>query len=125
MPTSYDINLHFLAKKAKNRLTSRNESTTNEYNKYVQKANDTYIKILKMIANDETVYDPIARFVGKDLKSVPDSSEKVRTVLETSNYVNQVKQRVRFDLVKMSRDNELVEIDGKFYDPLDLLRKLH
>ncbi|MDE6275931.1 MAG: hypothetical protein K2M75_05265 [Clostridia bacterium] len=125
MPTSLDTNLHYLAKKAKSRLSGRNEDKPVEYNKYVQRAKDTYQLILKMATEEQTVYNPISRFVGKDLKNVPDSSEKVRTVLETSRHVDEVKQRVRADLIKKARNNETVVIDGKEYDPLDLLRKLH
>ena len=125
MPTSYDIDFHYFAKKAKSRLSGHDERKTSEYNKYTQRANDTYSLILRMATEEETVYNPIARFVGKDLKSVPDSSEKIRTVLETSKYVGEVRQRVRTDLVKKARNNEPVYIDGKEYDPLDLLRKLH
>lgn len=125
MPTSYDIDLHYLAKKAKSRLSSHNEVSPNEYNKYIQRANDTYLLILKMVTEEHTVYNPISRFVGKDLKNVPDSSEKIRTVLETSRHVGEIRQRVRSDLIKKARNNETVNVDGKEYDPLDLLRKLH
>ena len=125
MPTSIDTTVHFLAKKAKSRLTGRNENTPNEYSKYAQREKETYQMILKMATEEETIYNPISRFVGKDLKSIPDSSEKQRTVLETSRYTDSVRKRVRSDLVKMSRNNEILVIDGKEYDPLDILRRLH
>ena len=125
MPTSYDTNLHFLAKKAKNRLAGRNDSTQSEYNKYMSRVNETYMMILRLAIEEETVYNPISRFVGKDLKTIPDSSEKVRTVLETSSHVSEVKKIVRADLVKKDRKGEPVIVDGVAYDPLDILRKLH
>ena len=125
MPTSYDTNLHFLAKKAKNRLVGRNETTQNEYNKYLTRVNETYMMILRMAIEEQTVYNPISRFVGKDLKTIPDSSEKVRTVLETSSHVSEVKKIVRADMVKKDRNGETVVVDGVEYDPLYILRKLH
>ena len=125
MPTSYDTNLHFLAKKAKNRLTGRDEETQTEYNKYINRVKETYMMILRMAIEEQTVYNPISRFVGKDLKTIPDSSEKVRTVLETSSHVSEVKKIVRADMVKKDRNGESVIVDGVEYDPLDILRKLH
>lgn len=125
MPTSYDTNLHFLAKKAKNRLVSRDEATQNENNKYMVKVRETYMMILRMAIEEQTVYNPISRFVGKDLKTIPDSSEKIRTVLETSSHVSEVKKIVRADLVKKDRSGEPVIVDGVEYNPLDILRKLH
>ena len=124
MPTSIDTSVHFLAKKAKSRLSGRNENAPNEYNKYVQRERETYQMILKMTTED-TVYNPISRLVGKDLKTIPDSSEKQRTVLEISRYADGIRKRVRRDLVIKARENETVNVDGKEYDPLDLLRKLH
>ena len=124
MPTSIDTSVHFLAKKAKSRLSGRNENTPNEYNKYVQREKETYQMILKM-ATEDIIYNPISILVGKDLKTIPDSSEKQRTVLEISRYADGIRKRVRSDLVKKARDNETVIIDGKEYDPLDILRKLH
>ncbi len=94
MPTSYDTNLHFLAKKAKNRLAGRDEETQSDYNKYMKRVNETYMTILRMTIKEDIVYNPIAIYLGKDLKSLPDSSEKVRTVLETSSYVSEVKKMV-------------------------------
>ena len=125
MPTSYDTNLHFLAKKAKNRLAGRNETTQTEYTQYMTKVKETYNMILRMAIEEQTIYNPISRFVGKDLKTIPDSSEKVRTVLETSSHVSEVKKIVRADLVKKDRNGEPVIVDGVAYDPLDILRKLH
>ena len=125
MPTSYDTNLHFLAKKAKNRLAGREDATQTEYNKYLNKVNETYMMILRLAIEEQTVYNPISRFVGKDLKTIPDSSEKVRTVLETSSHVSEVKKMVRADLVKKDRRGEPVIVDGVAYNPLDILRKLH
>lgn len=124
MPTSIDTSVHFLAKKAKSRLTERNENTPKEYNKYVQREKETYQMILKM-ATEDIIYNPISILVGKDLKTIPDSSEKQRTVLEISRYADGIRKRVRSDLAKKARDNETVVIDGKEYDPLDILRKLH
>ena len=125
MPTSYDTDLHFLAKKAKNRLVGHNDAKPDEYNKYMKRVNETYMMILRMAIEEQTVYDPIARFVGKDLKSLPNTSEKVRTVLETSSHVSEVKKIVRADLIKKARAGEPVIVDGVEYDPLDILRKLH
>lgn len=125
MPTSYDTNLHFLAKKAKNRLTSRGDEEQSEYNKYLKRVNETYTTILRMAIDEQTVYNPISIYVGKDLKSIPDSSDKVRTVLETSSHVSEVKKLVKSDMIKKIRAGEMVVIDGIEYDPLDILRKLH
>ena len=125
MPTSIDTSVHFLAKKAKSRLSGRVEDTPSEYNKYAQKYEETYQKILKMATEEETVYNPISRFVGKDLKNIPNSSEKVRIVLETGRYIEEIKKRVRADLWKKVRQTEKVVVDDKEYDPMDLLRKLH
>lgn len=125
MPTSIDIDLHFWAKKAKNRLSGHSEDKTNEYNKHLQRENEIYNMILEMATEEQTTYNPISRFLGKDLSKVPDSSEKTRIVLETSRQVETIRQKVKYDLVKMLRRNEYVVIDGKEYDPLDLLRKLH
>ena len=125
MPTSYDTNLHFMAKKAKNRLTSRGDESQNEYTKYSKKISETYMTILKMAIEEQTVYNPLSIYLGKDLKSIPDSSEKVRTVLETSSYVGEVRKLVRADMLKKVRNGEPVIVDGVEYDPLDILRKLH
>ena len=125
MPTSYDTNLHFMAKKAKNRLTSRGDESQNEYTRYLKRLNETYMKILRMAIEEQTVYNPISIYVGKDLKSIPDSSEKVRTVLETSSFVDEVKKLVRADMNKKIRNSEPVVVDGVEYDPWDILRKLH
>lgn len=125
MPTSIDTTVHFLAKKAKSRLSGRNENTPNEFNKYVQRDKETYQMILKMATEEETIYNPISRFVGKDLKNIPDSIEKQRTVFEMSRYIEGIRKRVRIDLVKKARENESVVVEGKEYDPLDLLRNLH
>ncbi len=125
MPTSYDTNLHFLAKKAKHRLAGRDDQSQNVYNKYINRVNETYLMILRMAIEEHTVYNPISIYLGKDLKSVPDSSEKVRTVLETSSYVNDVRKIVKADMVKKVRNGEPVVVDGVEYDPLDILRKLH
>ena len=125
MPTSYDTNLHFMAKKAKNRLTSRGDESQNEYSKYLKRVNETYMTILKMAIEEQIVYNPLAVYLGKDLKSIPDSSEKVRTVLETSSYVDEVRKLVKADMLKKLRAGESVTVDGVEYDPLDILRKLH
>ncbi len=125
MPTSYDTNLHFLAKKAKNRLAGRDEETQSDYNKYMKRVNETYLTILRMTIKEDIVYNPIAIYLGKDLKSLPDSSEKVRTVLETSSYVSEVKKMVKADMIKKTRTGEPVIVDGVEYDPSDILRRLH
>ncbi|MCI8421221.1 MAG: hypothetical protein K2O86_06240 [Clostridia bacterium] len=125
MPTSYDTNLHFLAKKAKNRLAGRDEETQSDYNKYMKRVNETYMTILRMTIKEDIVYNPIAIYLGKDLKSLPDSSEKVRTVLETSSYVSEVKKMVKADMIKKTRTGEPVIVDGVEYDPSDILRRLH
>ena len=125
MPTSYDTNLHFLAKKAKNRLSGREDIEMSDYNKYLARVNETYMMILRMAIEEETVYNPISRFVGKDLKSIPDSSEKVRTVLETSSHVSEVKKIVKADLIKKARMGEPMIFEDVAYDPMDILRKLH
>lgn len=125
MPTSYDTNLHFLAKKAKHRLSGRKEKPQSEHNKYVKRVNETYSTILRMSIEEQTVYNPLSVFVGKDLKSIPDSSEKIRTVLETSSHVSEVKKMVRADMLKKVRNGEYVVVDGIEYDPMDILRKLH
>ena len=125
MPTSIDTNVHFLAKKAKCRLSGGNKNTPTECSKYEQRDKETYQMILRMLAEEQTVYDPIARVVGKDLASIPDSPEKTRISLETGKYINEIKKRIRCDLIKLARRNETIVIDGKEYDPFDLLRKLH
>ena len=125
MPTSYDTNLHFLAKKAKNRLAGRDEETQSDYNKYMKRVNETYMTILRMTIKEDIVYNPIAIYLGKDLKSLPDSSEKVRTVLETSSYVSEFKKMVKADMIKKTRTGEPVIVDGVEYDPSDILRRLH
>ena len=125
MPTSIDTNVHFLAKKAKCRLSGYNENIPAECSKYAQRDKETYQMILRMLAEERTVYDPIARVVGKDLTSIPESPEKTRISLETGNYINEIKKRIRSDLIKLTRRNETLVIDGKEYDPFDLLRKLH
>ena len=125
MPTSYDTNLHFVAKKAKNRLAGRDEETQSDYNKYMKRVNETYMTILRMTIKEDIVYNPIAIYLGKDLKSLPDSSEKVRTVLETSSYVSEVKKMVKADMIKKTRTGEPVIVDGVEYDPSDILRRLH
>ena len=125
MPTSYDTNLHFLAKKAKNRLAGRDEETQSDYNKYMKRVNETYMTILRMTIKEDIVYNPIAIYLGKELKSLPDSSEKVRTVLETSSYVSEVKKMVKADMIKKTRTGEPVIVDGVEYDPSDILRRLH
>ena len=63
MPTSYDTNLHFLAKKAKNRLAGRNDETQSDYSKYMNRVNETYMMILRMAIEEQTVYNPIKHMI--------------------------------------------------------------
>ena len=91
----------------------------------MKRVNETYMTILRMTIKEDIVYNPIAIYLGKDLKSLPDSSEKVRTVLETSSYVSEVKKMVKADMIKKTRTGEPVIVDGVEYDPSDILRRLH
>ncbi len=125
MPTSNDIDLHYLAKKAKSRLSNHNDGKTQESNKYIKKANEDYFKVIRMIAEEETVYNPVARLVGKDLHNIPDSSEKQFAVFQTIQTMVQMRNKFKRELTKASRAHVPFVLDGKEYNPDDLLSKLH
>ena len=92
MTPSKDFNLHSLAKKAKHRLIGKLDNSQVAYvSKSANQRCEYYCKVVRMLTSTEKVYDPIARLIGKDLSTIPDSSEKQRLVFNTCKEFNYVR----------------------------------
>ena len=87
MTPSKDFNLHSLAKKAKHRLIGKLDNSQVAYvSKSANQRCEYYCKVVKMLTSTEKVYDPIARLIGKDLSTIPNSSEKQRLAKNSTTY---------------------------------------
>ena len=125
METSKDCNLHFLAKKAKSRLAGNFDGVKQKYtSKQTKSFSETYCKVVKIVMSDEKIYDPIARLIGKDLTTIPDSVDKQRMVLCASNDYNAAIKRLRGESVKAVREGKPFVFEGREFEPNDILRKI-
>lgn len=128
MPTAIGIDLHFLAKKAKYRL---NNNTIN-FDKYDGQARkiiydkdfDNYYKVVKMLNEDTTIYDPISKLLGKDLSKIPDSPSKQRLVLETSNMYAAMRARLRKEIRLAVREHKNLKIGDLDISPDRLIPRI-
>ena len=120
-----EFNLHSMAKKAKHRLSS---NYIDDKQSYVSKSSrmsiDEYNKVLKMLLSPERISNPVARFIGKDLSNIPNSSEKQKLVLDTISRLDALRNHIKIDAYKASRENRSIVVDNNEYDPKDILEKL-
>ena len=121
-----EFDLHSMAKKAKHRLVGKLDDTQANYISTNAKRNhDDYCKVLKMVLSEETISNPIARFIGKDLSTIPDSSEKQRLVFNAISTLDKLRGDIKIDAYKASRENRRFIVEDKEYDPSDILDKLN
>ncbi len=127
MPTSLDFNYHFLAKMAKSRLVKEagSQSRASKPRLPLSIDLDFYYKVVKILASEETVYNPISRLIGKDLERIPDSCEKQRVVLDVINRYSQVRHMLKRDLTLALKEKRNFELRDITVDPVRLLQKLH
>ena len=102
MTPSKDFNLHSLAKKAKHRLIGKLDNSQVAYvSKSANQRCEYYCKVVKMLTSTEKVYDPIARLIGKDLSTIPNSSEKAKDLSSTlCKEFNYVRDKLKSDASK-------------------------
>ena len=115
MTPSKDFNLHSLAKKAKHRLIGKLDNSQVAYvSKSANQRSEYYCK----------VYDPIARLIGKDLSTIPNSSEKQRLVFNTCKEFNYVRDKLKSDASKAHREHRQLIVNGIAINPREILDKL-
>ncbi|MDE6757745.1 MAG: hypothetical protein K2J89_00535 [Clostridia bacterium] len=124
MPTSIVADYHFMAKLAKNRMIKEPKSSNSNRNRPTSTDSDFYYTAVKIMTSDEKVYDPISRLVGKDLKQVPNSSDKQRTVFQVINKYHEVRATLKKDLLLAKKENRNFELRDITIDPNEMLKKL-
>ena len=124
MPTSITADCHFMAKLAKNRMIQESKSTGPYKNRPSSDDVDFYYNAVKILTSNEKVYHPISILVSKDLKQIPNSCEKQRTVFQTINKYNEVRNALKKDLLLAIKENRNFEIRDISIDPVEMLSKL-
>lgn len=121
-----EFNLHSLAKKAKHRLSGNYADEKPSYASQTSRLSiDDYCKVLKMVLSPEPISNPVARFIGKDLSNIPNSSEKQKLVFDTISRLDALRNHIKTDASKASRENRFMVIDNNEYDPNYILERLN
>ncbi|MDE5549636.1 MAG: hypothetical protein K2J13_05240 [Clostridia bacterium] len=125
MPTSIANNYHFMAKLAKNRML-KDPKNKGSFKERINSDIDTefYYNVVKISLSAETIYNPISILVGKDLKQVPNSCEKQRTVFQVIKKFDEARALLKKELLLAAREKRNFELRDISVDPMEALCKL-